>query len=146
MTTTLLAFAKNRYILPFFHANISPLFFSIFEVAIVADKPNFSDLMKMAAGMQQNMKKMQQNLADKTITGEAGADDIKVSVTLNGAQTEVKTSISPAAFEQGINVVEELVASATLDAINKARNLTKNSMMDVYEKNPFNMDDLVKDQ
>ena len=51
------------------------------------------DIMKQAQAMQENMQKMQEELANKQVCGESGAG--MVNVTMNGRHDVKKVNIDP---------------------------------------------------
>ena len=56
------------------------------------------DIMKQAQAMQENMKKMQEELANKQVCGESGAGMVKV--TMNGRHDVKKVDIDPSLLSE----------------------------------------------
>lgn len=75
---------------------------------------NIDDLMKQASGLQQKMQDMQKELADREVTGEAGAGLVKV--TLNGRHEARRVEIDASLKDEPIDVLEDLVAAAVTSA------------------------------
>jgi DNA-binding YbaB/EbfC family protein len=77
-------------------------------------------LMKQATRMQQQMERVQQELASKTVEGIAGGGVVKVVAKCD--QTLVSISIQPEAVNpQDVAFLEALVLSAVNDAMGKAK-------------------------
>jgi nucleoid-associated protein EbfC len=81
------------------------------------------DLMKQAHAMQKNMQKMQDDLANKEVTGESGAG--MVSVVMNGRHDVKAVKISPELLSEEITIVEDLVAAAVNDAVRRVEQANK---------------------
>lgn len=78
---------------------------------------NIAQLMQQAQRMQENVKKAQDELAKIEVNGSAGAG--MVNVTLTGKLECLKVRIDPSVMADP-EMVEDLVAAAFNDAINKA--------------------------
>jgi hypothetical protein len=77
-------------------------------------KGNIGQLMKQAQQMQDNMRRMQEQLATLEIEGQAGAGLVKVQMT---CKYEVKrVSIDPTLVGDDREMLEDLVAAAFNDA------------------------------
>ncbi len=88
---------------------------------------NMSDLMKQAQQFQDNLKKMQSELAEKTVEGAAGGG--MVSVVFNGNSELVSLSIEPQLLsEQDVQMVQDLISAAVNDGIRKSKELGKSEM------------------
>jgi nucleoid-associated protein EbfC len=77
---------------------------------------NIAQLMQQAQKMQENMQRVQQELAAMEVTGNAGGG--MVSVTLTGAKECRKVRIDPSVLSDP-EMAEDLVAAAFNDASNK---------------------------
>jgi nucleoid-associated protein EbfC len=77
---------------------------------------NIAQLMQQAQQMQENMQRLQQELAAMEITGSAGGG--MVSVTLTGAKECRKVRIDPSVLSDP-EMAEDLIAAAFNDAANK---------------------------
>ena len=86
---------------------------------------NIAQLMQQAQKMQENMQRMQQELAGMEVTGSAGGG--MVSVTLTGAKECRKVRIDPGVLSDP-EMAEDLVAAAFNDAVNKVDAASKEKM------------------
>ena len=84
------------------------------------------NLMRQAQQMQENMRKLQEELARTEVTGEAGAGMVKV--TLSGKHQAHRVEIDPAALKEDKEFLEDLVAAAINDAVTKAEGVTQAKM------------------
>lgn len=81
-------------------------------------KGQLAGLMKQAQAMQDNMKKMQEQLATIEVEGQAGAGMVKVIMT---CKNDVKrVTIDPSLLGDDKDMLEDLVAAAFNDAVRKA--------------------------
>ena len=75
---------------------------------------NIGQLMKQAQQMQENMRRMQEELATVEVEGQAGAGMVKVVIT---CKHEVKrVAIDPSLVGDDREMLEDLVAAAFNDA------------------------------
>jgi DNA-binding YbaB/EbfC family protein len=82
--------------------------------------------MKQAQAMQDNMKKMQDQLATIEVEGQSGAGMVKVVMT---CKNDVKrVSIDPSLLGDDRDMLEDLVAAAFNDAVRKAEATTQEKM------------------
>ena len=89
-------------------------------------KGQLAGLMKQAQAMQDNMKKMQDQLATIEVEGQAGAGMVKVIMT---CKNDVKrVSIDPTLLGDDKDMLEDLVAAAFNDAVRKAEATTSEKM------------------
>ncbi len=89
-------------------------------------KNQLAGLMKQAQQMQENMKKMQDQLALIEIEGHSGAGLVKVTMT---CKNDVKrVSIDPSLLAEDKDMLEDLVAAAFNDAVRKAEATTQEKM------------------
>jgi len=77
---------------------------------------NIAQLMQQAQKMQENMQKVQQEIAALEVTGSAGGG--MVTVTLSGAKECRKVRIDPSVLSDP-EMAEDLVAAAFNDASNR---------------------------
>jgi nucleoid-associated protein EbfC len=77
-----------------------------------------TEAFKKAQQVQEGAKRLQQELEDMEIEGEAGGGLVKV--TLSGNQEPLKVVIDPAAVNEGVEVLSDLVAAAMKDAYAKS--------------------------
>ena len=89
-------------------------------------KNQLAGLMKQAQAMQDNMKKMQDQLATIEVEGQSGAGMVKVVMT---CKNDVKrVSIDPSLLGEDRDMLEDLVAAAFNDAVRKAETTTQEKM------------------
>ncbi len=84
------------------------------------------DMMKQAQEMQANMQKVQEELAQTEVTGEAGAG--LVAVTMTGRQDVRKVNIDDSLMSEEKEVLEDLLAAAVNDAVRKVEANSKEKM------------------
>ncbi len=80
-------------------------------------KGGLGNLMKQAQMMQENMKKMQEQLASMEVEGQSGAGMVKV--VMNGRHDVKRVSIDPSLLSDDKDMLEDLVAAAVNDAVRK---------------------------
>ncbi|MGH8444106.1 MAG: YbaB/EbfC family nucleoid-associated protein [Solimonas sp.] len=80
-------------------------------------KGGMGNLMRQAQQMQENMKRVQDEIARMEVTGESGAGLVKI--TLTGKHQARKVEISPDALKEDKEFVEDLIAAAINDAAQK---------------------------
>jgi DNA-binding YbaB/EbfC family protein len=78
---------------------------------------NIAQLMQQAQRMQDNLKRVQDELAQTEVTGTAGGG--MVSITLTGKMECRRVRIDPAALADP-EMAEDLIAAAFNDAVGKA--------------------------
>ena len=89
-------------------------------------KNQLAGLMKQAQTMQDNMKKMQDQLATIEVEGQSGAGMVKVVMT---CKNDVKrVSIDPSLLGEDRDMLEDLVAAAFNDAVRKAEATSQEKM------------------
>jgi len=89
-------------------------------------KGQLAGLMKQAQQMQENMKKMQDQLGQIEVEGESGAGLVKVTMTCRHDVRRV--AIDPSLLADDKDLLEDLVAAAFNDAIRKAEATTQEKM------------------
>lgn len=88
---------------------------------------DMSAIMQQAQQMQQNMARIQDELARKKVTGTAGGG--MVTVTANGKSEILSLTIEPAIIaEKDGDMLQDLIVAATNDALRKAREMGKADM------------------
>lgn len=88
---------------------------------------DLNSIMEQAKGMQEKMAKIQQDLAQKTITGSAGGG--MVTVTVNGQGDMLSIAIENAVIDPDeVEMMQDLIVAATNDGIRKAKELGKQEM------------------
>ena len=89
-------------------------------------KGQLADLMKQAQQMQDNMRKMQEQLASVEVEGQAGAGMVKVVMT---CKHDVKRiSIDPSLVGDDKEMLEDLVAAAVNDAVRRVEATVQEKM------------------
>jgi DNA-binding YbaB/EbfC family protein len=86
---------------------------------------NIAQLMQQAQKMQENMQRAQEELAQLEVTGNAGGG--LVAVTLSGRMECRKLRIDPGAASD-LEMLEDLVAAAFNDAVNKVNAASQEKM------------------
>lgn len=80
-------------------------------------KGDMGNLMRQAQKMQEEMQKAQQELAEAEVTGQAGGG--MVSVVMSGRHEVRRVQIDPEVLSDDAEMVEDLLAAAFNDAVNK---------------------------
>jgi DNA-binding YbaB/EbfC family protein len=89
-------------------------------------KGGIGNLMKQAQLMQENMKKLQEQLAQMEIEGQAGSGLVKVVMT--GRHEVKRVTIDPKLLSEDKDMLEDLVAAAVNDAVRKIEATTQEKM------------------
>ena len=85
------------------------------------------DLIQQAQGMQTKVAELQESLAEKTVTGSAGGDMVRVEAT--GTQEIISIKIEPEVISSDDpELLEDLVVAAVNDALKKSRDLATEEM------------------
>ena len=82
------------------------------------NKGQLGALMKQAQQMQENMKRVQEELASIEIEGQSGAGLVKVTMTCK--HVVKKVAIDPSLLGEDKDMLEDLVMAAVNDAVTKA--------------------------
>ena len=89
-------------------------------------KGNIGQLMKQAQMMQENMRRMQEELATQEVEGQSGAGMVKVQMT---CKYEVKrVTIAPSLVGDDREMLEDLVAAAFNDASRRVESTVAEKM------------------
>lgn len=83
-------------------------------------------IMRQAQQMQENMKRVQDELARAEVTGESGAGLVKV--TLTGKHQAHRVQVDPAALQEGREFLEDLLTAAINDAVQKVEALNREKL------------------
>ena len=89
-------------------------------------KNALAGLMKQAQQMQENMKKVQDELALTEVEGQSGAGMVKVLMTCKHDVRRV--SIDPSLLGDDKEMLEDLVAAAINDAVRRVEATTQEKM------------------
>ena len=85
------------------------------------------NLQSMALQMQQEMERIQGELAEATVEGSAGGGAVHAVVT--GKQTLVSLTIDPDAIDpDDVEMLQDLVTAAVNDALEASRKLAEQKM------------------
>ena len=98
-------------------------------------KNQLSGLMKQAQAMQDNMKKMQDELAQVEVEGQSGAGLVKIIMTCKFGVKRVV--IDPSLLAEDKDMLEDLVAAAFNDAARKAETTSAEKMAGITAGMPL---------
>jgi DNA-binding YbaB/EbfC family protein len=98
-------------------------------------KNQLAGLMKQAQTMQDNMKKMQDELAGIDVEGQSGAGLVKVVMSCKNNVKRVV--IDPSLLGEDKDMLEDLVAAAFNDAVRKAEATSAERMAGVTAGMPM---------
>lgn len=89
-------------------------------------KGGLGNMMKQAQMMQENMKKMQEQLGSIEVEGQSGAGMVKVSMT---CRYDVKrVVIDPSLLADDKDMLEDLIAAAMNDAVRRVEATSQEKM------------------
>jgi nucleoid-associated protein EbfC len=87
----------------------------------------FGQLLTQAKKMQERFQKMQEEVAEKTVEGQAGGG--MVSCVVNGRQELLALTISDEAWEEkDKELLEDLIRAALNDGLSKSRDMLQEEM------------------
>ncbi len=90
------------------------------------NKGQLAGLMKQAQQMQDNMRRMQEQLATIEVEGQSGAGMVKVVMT---CKHDVKrVNIDPSLLGDDKDMLEDLVAAAVNDAVRRVEAMVQEKM------------------
>ena len=89
-------------------------------------KGGIGNLMKQAQLMQENMKKLQEQLGTMEIEGQAGSGMVKV--VMSGRHEVKRVTLDPRALADDREILEDLIAAAVNDAARKIEAVTQEKM------------------
>jgi len=89
-------------------------------------KNQLAGLMQQAQKMQENMKRLQDELALTEVEGQSGAGLVKVLLTCKFQARRV--TIDPSLFGEDRDMLEDLVAAAFNDAVRRAEETSQQKM------------------
>ena len=90
------------------------------------NKGGIGALMKQAQQMQENMRKVQEELATTEVEGQSGAGLVKVTMTCKFAVKKV--AVDPTLLGEDKDMLEDLVGAAFNDGVAKAEAVTQAKM------------------
>ena len=92
-------------------------------------KGQLAGLMKQAQQMQENMKKVQDELASTEVEGQSGAGMVKVVMT---CRHDVKrVTLDPSLLGDDKEMLEDLIAAAMNDAVRRVESTVQEKMSGV---------------
>src|ERR1700675_2827856 len=89
-------------------------------------KAQLAGLMQQAQQMQENMRKLQEQLAAMEVEGQSGAGMVKVTMT--GRHEVRRVSIDPSLLKDDKEMIEDLIAAAFNDAARRVEALLQEKM------------------
>lgn len=89
-------------------------------------KAQLAGLMRQAQEMQENMRKLQEQLAQVEVEGQSGAGMVKVTMTCKHDVRRVR--IDPSLLGDDKDMLEDLVAAAVNDAARKVEAAVQEKM------------------
>ena len=95
---------------------------------------NIAQMMQKAQRMQENMQKVQEELGQLEVTGQAGGGVVKVTIT--GKMEARKVAIDPSALVDA-EMLEDLLVAALNDAVAKANEESNRRMAAVTAGMPL---------
>ena len=99
------------------------------------NKGQLAGLMKQAQQMQENMRRMQEQLANVEVEGQAGAGLVKIVMT---CKHDVKrVSIDPSLLGDDRDMLEDLVAAAVNDAVRRVETMVQEKMAGITAGMPL---------
>jgi DNA-binding YbaB/EbfC family protein len=90
---------------------------------------DMGDLMKQAQQMQDKVGKLQQEIANTEVTGEAGAGLVKILMT--GRHDVKKVHIDDSLLTEQKEILEDLIAAAMNDAVRRAEKTQQEKMSEL---------------
>lgn len=87
---------------------------------------NIGNLMKQAQAVQENVQKVQAEIAAMQVTGESGGGMVKVTMT--GRHEVKRVQIEPSVAGEDREMLEDLIAAAVNDAVHKVEARTQEKM------------------
>ncbi|MCB1619122.1 MAG: YbaB/EbfC family nucleoid-associated protein [Thiothrix sp.] len=92
-------------------------------------KGGLGNMMKQAQKMQEDLQRAQQEIAAMEVSGQSGGG--LVTVVINGRHECRRVSIDPSILEDDRDMVEDLVAAAFNDAVQRLDVTTRERMSSV---------------
>ncbi|HVY82921.1 MAG TPA: YbaB/EbfC family nucleoid-associated protein [Steroidobacteraceae bacterium] len=90
---------------------------------------NIGNMMKQAQAMQQNLQKAQAEIANIEVVGESGGGMVKVTMT--GQHNVKRVQLEPTVVSEDREMLEDLIAAATNDAVKKVEARIQEKMASV---------------
>lgn len=98
-------------------------------------KGGMGNLMKQAQKMQENMQKMQEEIANLEVQGQSGGG--MVSVQMNGQHEVKRIVIDDSLLGEDRDMLEDMIAAAVNDAVHKVKQMSQEKMSSVTSGIPL---------
>jgi DNA-binding YbaB/EbfC family protein len=98
-------------------------------------KNQLAGLMKQAQAMQDNLKKVQEELGSIEVEGQSGAGLVKITMTCKHEVRRV--TIDPSLLADDKDMLEDLVAAAFNDSLRRAEEVSQEKMSKVTAGMPL---------
>jgi len=98
-------------------------------------KNALGNIMQQAQKMQEDFKKAQEELNAMQVMGESGGG--LVTILMTGKREARKVTIDPSLLGDDKDMLEDLVAAAINDAVNKVAKMKKEKMTDITSGLPL---------
>lgn len=92
-------------------------------------KGGLGNIMKQAQAMQENMQRMQEEIANMEVEGQAGGGLVKITMT--GRHDVKRVQIDDSVMGDDKDMLEDLIAAAVNDAVRQVEKTTQDKMADV---------------
>jgi DNA-binding YbaB/EbfC family protein len=92
----------------------------------MSEKPGLGDLMKKAQEMQKKMQEIQKQIAEMEVTGQSGGGLVKI--IMSGQHYAKRVSLDPSLLKEEKAIIEDLIAAAINDAVDKIEKSTREKM------------------
>lgn len=92
-------------------------------------KGGLGNMLKQAQKMQEELKNAQERLAKEELVGEAGGGMVKVTMT--GRHEVKRVEIDPSLMADDKEVLEDLIAAATNDAVRRVGEKMQQNMAEL---------------
>ena len=98
-------------------------------------KNALGNIMQQAQKMQEDLKKAQEELALMQVQGESGGG--LVTIVMTGKREARKVTLDDSLLGEDKDMLEDLVAAAINDAVNKVAKMKKEKMSDITSGIPL---------
>jgi nucleoid-associated protein EbfC len=92
-------------------------------------KNALGNIMQQAQKMQEDLKRAQEELEMQQVLGESGGGLVKITMT--GKREARKVTIDPSLVGEDKDMLEDMVAAAINDAVNKVGKMKKEKMAEI---------------
>ncbi|KJZ12485.1 MAG: YbaB/EbfC family nucleoid-associated protein [Marinomonas sp.] len=98
-------------------------------------KGGMGNIMRQAQKMQENVQKVQDEIANMEVEGQSGAGLVKITMT--GRHDVKRVQIDDSLFEDDKEILEDLIAAAVNDAVRNIESTQKSKMDAATEGMPL---------